>query len=218
MESQLTLHFIVWNFDMNFWDQRYSQPDFAYGKEPNEYLKSKLLELTPGRILFPAEGEGRNAVFAAHLGWEVFAFDISAEGKKKAEKLALINRVAIDYRVEDLKEVDYPSNYFDTIAFSYTHFPEVKRRIFHQKLSVYLNKGGILILECFSKNHLTYQKDNPNAGGPKDESMLFDLEEIKEDFKGFDFLEANEIETELVEGLYHVGKASVIRLFAVKKV
>ena len=202
---------------MNFWDQRYSQPDFAYGKEPNEYLKSKLLDLTSGRILFPAEGEGRNAVFAAHLGWDVFAFDISVEVKKKAEKLALTNGVTIDYRVEDLEATDYPANYFDAIAFSFAHFPEVKRRVFHQKLSAYLKNGGILILECFSKKHLTYQKDNPNAGGPKDEVMLFDLEEIMDDFKGFDFLEAYEKETELTEGLYHVGKASVVRLFAVKK-
>ncbi|WP_296705306.1 bifunctional 2-polyprenyl-6-hydroxyphenol methylase/3-demethylubiquinol 3-O-methyltransferase UbiG, partial [Algoriphagus sp.] len=127
------------------------------------------------------------------------------------------NRVAIDYRVEDLEEVDYPTHYFDAIAFSYTHFPEVKRRIFHQKLSAFLKNGGILIIECFSKKHLKYQKDNPKAGGPKDLSMLFDLEEVKEDFKGFDFLEAYETETELNEGLFHVGKASVVRLFARKK-
>lgn len=202
---------------MNFWDQRYSQPDFAYGTMPNEYLKSKLLSLSPGRILLPAEGEGRNAVFAAKLGWDVFAFDISVEGKKKAEKLALTNGVMIDYQVLDLESVDYPVNYFDAIAFTYTHFPESKRRLYHQKLSAYLKKGGVLILECFSKNHVNFQKDNPHAGGPKDESMLFDLEEIKEDFKGFEFIEAYETETELTEGLYHVGKASVVRVFARKK-
>ncbi|MEN2280858.1 class I SAM-dependent methyltransferase [Algoriphagus sp. SE2] len=202
---------------MNFWDQRYSQPDFAYGKKPNEYLKSKLANLTPGRILFPAEGEGRNAVYAAKLGWEVFAFDSSIEGKKKAERLALTNKVSIDYRVNSLEEVDYPTDYFDAIAFSYTHFPEAKRRIYHQKLSSYLKNEGLLILECFSKKHINYQKENPNAGGPKEVSMLFDLEEVKEDFKGFEFFEACETETELSEGLYHVGKASVVRLFGKKK-
>lgn len=202
---------------MNFWDQRYSQPEFAYGKEPNAYLKAKLLDLTPGKILFPAEGEGRNAVFAAKQGWDVFAFDMSVEGKKKAEQLCLENGVAIDYRVESLDTAAYPANSFDAIALVYTHFPEVKRRVFHQKLSAYLKNGGILILECFSKKHLEYQKDNPNSGGPRDESMLFDLEELKEDFKGFDFLEAYETETELTEGLYHVGKASVVRLFGIKK-
>lgn len=202
---------------MNFWDQRYSQSEFAYGKEPNAYLKAKLLDLTPGKILFPAEGEGRNAVFAAMLGWNVFAFDMSVEGKKKAAQLSLEKGVAIDFRVENLEEADYPVNSFDAIALVYTHFPEVKRRVFHQKLSAFLKSGGSLILECFSKKHIDNQKDNPNAGGPRDVSMLFDLEELKEDFKDFDFLEAYQTDTELAEGQYHVGNASVVRLFARKK-
>ncbi len=202
---------------MDFWDQRYSQSDFVYGKKPNEYLKVKLVDLSPGRILFPAEGEGRNAVFAAKLGWDVYAFDSSVEGKKKAVSLALTSGVSIDYRVEGLEQVDYPASYFDAIAFSYTHFPEDKRKLYHKKLSAYLKKGGVLILECFSKNHLNFQKNNPNAGGPKDVTMLFDLEEIKNDFADFDFKEAYESETDLEEGLYHVGTASVIRIFGVKK-
>jgi cyclopropane fatty-acyl-phospholipid synthase-like methyltransferase len=202
---------------MNFWDQRYSQPEFAYGEKPNEYLKLKLVGLKPGRILFPAEGEGRNAVFAAKLGWDVFAFDSSVEGKKKADRLALTNEVRIDYHVKDLEDVYYPTSYFDALVFSYTHFPEAKRRLYNQKLSAYLNKGGVLILECFSKNHLNFQKNNPNAGGPKDVTMLFDLEEIKEDFSDFDFTEAYETETDLEEGQYHRGAASVIRIFAIKR-
>jgi len=55
---------------------------------PNNYLKEQLSKLDVGSILFPAEGEGRNAVFAARLGWTVSAFDISTEGKLKAIKLA----------------------------------------------------------------------------------------------------------------------------------
>jgi hypothetical protein len=47
-----------------------------------------LIKLPIGSILFPAEGEGRNAVFAAKLGWAVSAFDISNEGKNKGIKLA----------------------------------------------------------------------------------------------------------------------------------
>lgn len=202
---------------MNFWDQRYSQVEFVYGEKPNEYLRSKLIDLKTGRILFPAEGEGRNAVFAAKLGWEVFAFDSSTEGKKKADKLALKNGVSIDYQVLGLEDTAYQASYFDVLAFSYTHFPENKRRIYHYKLSDNLKKGGILILECFSKNQLKFQETNPNSGGPKDVTMLFDLAEVKEDFSDFDFIEAYEMETNLDEGKHHVGTASVIRLFAVKK-
>jgi hypothetical protein len=73
---------------INRWDERYKQQDFAYGVTPNNYLKDQLIKLQTGKILFPAEGEGRNAVFAAKLGWIVSAFDISIEGKKKAMQLA----------------------------------------------------------------------------------------------------------------------------------
>lgn len=58
------------------WNERYSKEEFAYGEEPNQYLKEQLEKLDVGKILFPAEGEGRNGVYAAKLGWNVFAFDI----------------------------------------------------------------------------------------------------------------------------------------------
>lgn len=70
------------------WDERYAQSEYIYGTQPNAWLAEKLKELPVGRILFPAEGEGRNAVYAAALGWESVAFDQSAEGKAKALKLA----------------------------------------------------------------------------------------------------------------------------------
>ena len=72
----------------NFWDERYKAKTYVYGKEPNQYFAEKLRELEPGKILLPAEGEGRNAVFAARQGWEVSAFDSSSEGRKKAFLLA----------------------------------------------------------------------------------------------------------------------------------
>ena len=85
-----------------FWDDRYSKDEFAYGKHPNNYLKEQLEKLEVGSILFPAEGEGRNAVFAATLGWSVSAFDISTEGKNKALRLTESQNVSIDYQVGEL--------------------------------------------------------------------------------------------------------------------
>ena len=70
------------------WDDRYSKSEFAYGELPNDYLKDQLNIIPAGTILFPAEGEGRNAVYAATLGWSVYAFDQSIEGRKKAIQLA----------------------------------------------------------------------------------------------------------------------------------
>ena len=68
----------------DFWNKRYKQKEYAYGEQPNRFFKEQIQNLSPGKALFPAEGEGRNAVYAAQLGWEVEAFDISEEGKNKA--------------------------------------------------------------------------------------------------------------------------------------
>src|SRR6476469_7303750 len=89
------------------WNDRYSTDEFAYGEQPNNYLREQLEKMPVGTILFPAEGEGRNAVFAAKLGWKVSAFDISNEGKNKAIRLAEKNNVTIDYKVGDLETLDF---------------------------------------------------------------------------------------------------------------
>ena len=70
---------------LKMWDDRFGKQEFAYGVEPNDYLKEQLEKLNKGNIFFPAEGEGRNAVYAAKQGWDVSAFDISKEGKRKAD-------------------------------------------------------------------------------------------------------------------------------------
>lgn len=201
----------------DFWDERYSGKEFVYGENPNEYLKAKLTELHKGKILLPAEGEGRNVVFAAKSGWMVSAFDQSAFGKEKAGILAKKNGVAIDYMISDVEDIQYPENSFDVLALVYAHFHSDKRTAYHQKLSSYLRKGGTLILEAFGKRHTENQKINPNAGGPRNVAMLYGLEGLMSDFEGFEFLEAMETKTELNEGKHHLGKADVIRIFAIKK-
>lgn len=198
-----------------FWNERFGQSEYVYGQLPNEYLKEKLSALSsPGKILFPCEGEGRNAVFAAEQGWSAEAFDQSVEGKRKAELLAGDRGVSISYTLGDVEDVEYPSAGFDAVALIYAHFPEGKRREYHQKLMTFLKRGGYLIIEGFSKMHAANQKVNPNAGGPRDIGMLYDLEGLKLDFAGFDFIEAYETDTVLSEGEHHKGKADVVRILA----
>lgn len=170
-----------------------------------------------GKILFACEGEGRNAVYASKLGWESYAFDQSQKGKNKAELLALKKEVVIDYLVSDVENINYQEESFDVLVLIYAHFPKEKRKEFHQKLSSFLKKNGTLIIEGFSKEHFEYQSKNPNVGGPKNIEMLYDLEKLKSDFEGFEFIEAYQTETELNEGLYHIGKASVVRILAKKE-
>lgn len=199
------------------WNERYSKEEFAYGKQPNNYLKEQLEKLDPGKILFAAEGEGRNAVFAASLGWTVSAFDISTEGKKKALLLAAANKVTIDYRVGELLALDYKNEEFDAIALIYAHFPAAIKSVYHKTLDNYLRKGGMLIFEAFSKKHIDYLARNEKIGGPKDSGMLFSTDEIKADFANYEIIELAEKEIELNEGLFHNGTGSVIRFVGRKK-
>lgn len=201
----------------NRWDERYSSSEFAYGIQPNNYLKEQLEQLSPGAILFPAEGEGRNAVFAAGLGWKVSAFDISVEGKNKAMQFAATNEVEIDYQVGELQNLDFKTEQFDVIALIYAHFPAEIKSSIHIMLDQYLRKGGTVIFEAFSKKHLEYVLKNEKVGGPKDIGSLFSIEEIKSDFANYDFKELVETEIELNEGLFHNGTGSVIRFVAQKK-
>jgi len=199
------------------WDERYASEEFAYGEQPNIYFKEQLASLKAGKILFPAEGEGRNAIFAAKKGWSASAFDISQEGKNKALKLANKNNVTIDYQVGELENLNYNENQFDAIALIYAHFPANLKSQIHQSLDKYLRVGGTIIFEAFSKKHIDYIKKNEKVGGPKDVDSLFSREEILKDFKNYDVLELKETIIELNEGQFHNGQGAVIRFVGIKK-
>lgn len=199
-----------------FWNQRYGAKEYAYGVEPNQFLKEELERIKPGKALFPAEGEGRNAVFAAKLGWEVFAFDISESGKMKAEKLAGLEGVSLDYQVGTLEEMNYEKESFDLIVLIFAHFPKPIRSLIHAGLLELLKPGGLVILEGFSKAHLAFSTANPKAGGPKEISMLFSREELMEDFASLQEISLDEIEVFLSEGEFHQGQSSVIRMIGQK--
>jgi SAM-dependent methyltransferase len=200
----------------NRWDERYKEEKYAYGKAPNLFFKEWLEKFETGSILMPADGEGRNGVFAAKLGWEVTSFDLSIEGRSKALQLAKENHVTMEYIVGDLAQLQFEKSSFDAIGLIYAHFAAEKKSMFHRKLNDYLMPGGIIILEAFSKNHLQLVNADPNIGGKMDMDMLYSKEEIIADFENYDILMLAEEEISLNEGSYHNGKGAVIR-FAAKK-
>ncbi len=199
------------------WNDRYSKEAYAYGEQPNEFLKAQLEKLPVGKILFAAEGEGRNAVYAAKQGWDVAAFDISIEGKNKALRLAEKEKVTINYQVGELEKLHFVIEEFDTVALIYAHFPAGIKSGYHVQLGSYLRKGGTIIFEAFSKNHLACNAKNPAVGGPKEIDVLFSIVEITADFANFDVEVLEEKEIELNEGVFHNGLGSVIRFVGRKK-
>ena len=200
------------------WDERYRSLGYAYGREPNVFLKGAFAEYKPGKkMLFPADGEGRNSVYAASLGHDVYAFDLSEKAREKALRLADERRVSIEYKAGDFRNLDYKPESFDAAALIYAHFPPDLISEFHKKIGTLIRSGGLLILEGFSKNNLPLREKNPKVGGPKNPEMLFSTGSIRADFPGFEILQLEEAETELNEGEFHQGLARVIRFVGKKK-
>jgi len=188
------------------WNSRYNSDEYVYGKEPNEFFKEELAKLKPGKLLLPADGEGRNGVFAAGLGWEVTSFDWSDEGKKKAEKLAGSNGVNINYIVTEASQFNFPENEFDAVGLVFVHLPEEEREELHRNCIKSLKPGGQLIFTAYDKTQL-----GKNSGGPKNIDLLYSLQQIVEDFIDLEFSVFAKETVKLSEGQLHNGYADVIK-------
>lgn len=194
------------------WDERYSEQEYAYGKQPNVFFKEQLLRQAPGRLLMPADGEGRNGVFAATLGWQVTSVDLSAFGRSKALELAAASGVNLTYLVGDLMTFEFEKESFDVIGLIFAHFSADLKSRYHRRLLEWLRPGGTVILEGFSRKHQAFYARNPKAGGGMDPAMLFSEEELLEDFQGCEIVLLEETEADLQEGHYHNGRGSVLHL------
>jgi SAM-dependent methyltransferase len=196
----------------DFWNKRYSEREFVYGIEPNRFFAEHLRTLKPGNIILPADGEGRNAVYAAEKGWNVTAVDYSKSGKEKALKLASDKGVEISYELSDLAEYTFGTEVYDAAAFIYVHLPRSIIKKVYQNVIQSLRPGGRIIVEVYSTNQLGRE-----SGGPKDERVLYTKEKLLDLLSGTDIEWMEEMEIDLSEGKYHVGKAVVIRAVATAK-
>lgn len=198
--------------DKNFWDTRYSDSEYAYGKEPNDFLKSKSELIKPNsKILCLAEGEGRNAVFLAELGHDVTAIDYSLEGLNKLKNFADSKKLIVHTICADLNDYKIKEGEWDAIICIFGHFPESLRiRIFKQ---VYkgLKKDGVFLMEAYHKDQLQYK-----TGGPQVAELLYSSEELGNDFSEFTTISIETTIREIKEGEFHKGTSAVIQVIANK--
>ena len=193
------------------WNQRFTENEWTYGTEPVPFFVNQLKNLNPGHILLPAEGEGRNALYAAQLGWEVVAFDLSEVGRQKALEEVLQTKHVIEYLISGVLEFDY-ARQFDALGLFYAHWPAPIRREAHKHLQDFLKPGGHLVLQAFSKKQL-----GNSSGGPRSIEMLFDLDELRQDFDKINWTVAQEVQLNLDEGPFHQGPAQILQMAGVKK-
>lgn len=195
----------------DIWNQRYSSEEFAYGKDPNNFFSSQLENKSPGKILLPGEGEGRNAVHAAMKAWSVDAFDQSDTGRDKALAFASEKGVRLHYEVCQAADFHFRPGFYDFAALIYFHADPAVRKRLHRNVYESLKPDGTLILEAFHKEQLQY-----NTGGPKSEELLYDKEILLSDFAPLEIQNIEKRKIILNEGPFHQGEALVIRLVGKK--
>lgn len=197
----------------SMWDQRYSEPGFVYGTEPNDFLAEKAEHyLRPkGEVLSLAEGEGRNAVFLARRGFRVTGVDSSAVGLEKARALADTHGVRIETVVADLADFDLGVERWDGVVSIWCHTPPPLRARLHRSVVAALRPGGVLLLEAYTPRQLEYK-----TGGPPTADLMMTLAAVREELAGLELLEAEETLREVREGRYHGGMSAVLQVVARK--
>jgi len=192
------------------WNEKFSRDGYFFGTKPNAYIAEKSTLLKPKKsVLCLGEGEGRNALFLAKNDFDVTAIDASDVGLLKAKELANANNCEIKIEQLDLNDWNPKENSFDAIVCSYLHLEEPLRSKTFKSIIHTLSLNGIFIGEFFSHEQLNF-----NSGGPKNISLLYDLDSMESilENKNIEIIELVQELTNLDEGKGHQGAASVIRI------
>jgi SAM-dependent methyltransferase len=195
------------------WQDRYSGADYAFGREPNGFLKS-CQHLLPrsGRALAVADGDGRNGVWLAEQGLAVRSIDFSQMGQTKARALAAERNVKVDFELADVHSWAYPEAAFDVVAEIFAQFSSPEERLVKWAgMRRALKSGGLLIIQGYTPKQLVY-----GTGGPKQRENLYTRALLEQAFADFRDISIVEEERELNEGASHKGMSAVIGLTARK--
>jgi SAM-dependent methyltransferase len=138
---------------------------------------------------------------------DVTALDYAEAGLERTGALAASRGVAVDLVHADLSTYELSPASLDAIVAIFVHLPPPLRTKVHRAVLRALRPGGVFLAEYFSKDQLRF-----SSGGPKDPSLLYTADDVREDFGSGTIDRLEQIEVDLREGRYHQGRASVIRV------
>lgn len=192
------------------WDDRYESDTYVYGREPNEFLASKVSALPAGgTVLCLADGEGRNGVFLAAQGFQVTTIDQSRRGVDKARRFAAESGVEIDARVGDLATADLGEGQWDAIISIFAHMPPEVRADLHARVVQALRPGGLFVLEAYTPSQV-----GRGTGGPPVPELTMTLDGLRTELTGLTEEHGVELVRPVVEGAGHTGDGAVVQFVA----
>lgn len=201
------------------WSTRYRDAGAGYlfGTLPNRFLAQRINLFRPGeRALLVADGEGRNSVWLAEHGVNVTAFDISAVAVAKANQLAAMRKVTVNFAVKDMLAADWVAptaeQQFDWVIGIFIQFAgPAERDVQFARMQQMTRPGGHLLLQGYTPKQLDYR-----TGGPSAVENLYTADMLRQYFAGWEITELVEYEDEIEEGPGHKGKSALVGLIARK--
>jgi len=161
--------------DKAYWDQKYSVDEYIYTTEVNRFVKQHLADLTSGKMIDLAGGEGRNTVFFAEKGWQAENIDLSSVGLAKCEKLAAERGVSERVFTTQASALDFESKLapvdLGVVAYMQINQEDLKAGI--TRLVDSLVPGGTFFGVWHALENL---KDG--FGGPQDPNVLPSVESM----------------------------------------
>lgn len=186
----------------DYWDERFQSSTYAYGEAPNDFLVWAAPQVKLGRAVSLCEGEGRNAVYLAKLGFEVTAVDFSHVGLAKAKALADQHQVTLQYIVADLKDFELEGNAWDLVVSVFSQPDVAVRQRLYAQLNSSLTLGGAFILE----SKVSGENSDRYPG----------LASLQQGIQPLQVTFSQQATRELNEGSYHVGMHTTAQILAFK--
>jgi len=153
--------------DADKWDRRYRETENVQPRPA--FVLSEYAHLLPSRgdALELAAGLGGNALFLARLGFNVTAWDISAQAMQRLAGQAAAEGVALHCEVRDVVAEPPPAERFDVIVVS--RFLE---RTLCPAIAAALRPGGLLFYQTFTREKVE------TGTGPSNPDFLLQRNEL----------------------------------------
>ncbi len=181
--------------DSRAWDERYAGSEMVWSSTPNQFVAAEVLDLSPGRAVDLAAGEGRNALWLAEQGWDVTAVDFSLVGLDKGRQVEAAHPQGRDLKIEwvhaDVLEWEPGPVGYDLAVLAYLQLPPRQRRTAVRVGFGSLSVGGTLLVVAHDASNLA-----EGTGGPQDPAVLYTAEEVLGDLDGerFDVVRAERVQ------------------------
>jgi SAM-dependent methyltransferase len=128
------------------WDERYAERERLWSGRPNGALLAEVAGLTPARVLDVGCGEGADAVWLAHGGWDVTALEVSGVALERAVGHARDAGVTVRWVHAELSHARLPPASFDLVSAQYPALLRTPDAAAERALLRAVAPGGVLLL------------------------------------------------------------------------